>query len=117
MRHAAVAAGRRTSPASPTRAASRVRGGESGRLQQRLADEIGGVAGAELAHRLGAMALERARADVHTQGALLVGATLADQAEHFALALCQRLLARLGREHHACRTCGVPAAAALAVPA
>src|SRR5258708_2875558 len=91
--------------------------GRSGGLQQRLAHEIGGVAGAELAHRLGAMALERPRADIHPQGALLVGATLADQAEHLALALRQRLLAGLGREHHPRRTPGVPAAAVVALPA
>src|SRR4051812_6694888 len=91
--------------------------GRSGGLQQRLAHEIGGGAGRALAHRLGAMALERPRADVHSQGALLVGAALADQAQHLPLALRQRLLALLAREHHPRRTPDVPAATALALAA
>src|SRR5829696_9329209 len=74
---------------------------KSGRLQQRLADQIRGVAGTKLAHGLGAMALERPWADTHPQGALLVGATFADQAQHLALTLGQRLLAELRGERPA----------------
>ena len=54
-------------------------------MQQRRADQIRGVARPELAHRLGAMALERARAYLHPQRALLVRIALADQPQHFAL--------------------------------
>ena len=67
-------------------------------MQQRLADEIGGVARTELAHGFGAVALEGARADVHAKRALLVGIAVTDQAQHFALALRQWFAAGFRRE-------------------
>src|SRR4051795_8601938 len=45
------------------------------------------------------MALECPWADTHPQGALLVGAAFADQAQHLTLTLGQRLLAVLQGEH------------------
>ena len=56
---------------------------------KRRADEVRGVARAELAHRLGAMAFEGSRTDTHLEGALLVRMTLADQFQHLALAMGQ----------------------------
>jgi hypothetical protein len=61
------------------------------------------------------MAFERPWADVHPQGALFVGASLADQAEHFALALRQRLLPGLRREHHPRGATAILASAGLAL--
>jgi hypothetical protein len=72
-------------------------------MQQRQADETRGVSRAELSHRLGAMALEGPWADLHPQGALLVGVTLADETENLTLAARQGLLAAFGRKHHARR--------------
>src|SRR6185437_9148221 len=69
------------------------------RLQQGSADEVGRVARPELSHRLCAMTLEGARADLHAKRALLVGIALADQIEDLALALGQRLLAGIRRWH------------------
>src|ERR1700682_368383 len=87
----------------------------SGRLQQRLADKIRGVARAKLAHGFGAMAFESPWADIHPHGTLLVGASFADQAEHLALALGQRLAAGLRQNHHARRATAI-LAAGLAFP-
>src|SRR5258708_2351934 len=56
------------------------------------------------------MALEGPWGDVHPQGALLVGASFADQAEHLALALGQRLLAGLRGKHHPRRAAAIPGA-------
>src|SRR5690348_4880398 len=69
------------------------------RLQQHGADEVGGVARPELSHRLCAMTLEGARADLHAKRALLVGIAFTDQVEDLALALGQRLLAGIRRQH------------------
>ena len=63
------------------------------RMQQRRTDEVRRVARTELPHRHGAMALEGARADLHSERTLLVRITLAYQPQHLALALGQPLLA------------------------
>src|SRR6187397_37497 len=68
-------------------------------MQQRGADQIRRVSRSELSHRLGAMAFEGSRADAHSQRALLVGATLADEVQNLALAPGQGFLAGLRRKH------------------
>ena len=67
-------------------------------MQQRGPHQIRRVPRAELSHRLGAVALERSRADLHPKRALLVGITFTDQVQDLALALGQRFAVCL-REH------------------
>ncbi len=69
--------------------------------QQRGPHELRRIARAELAHHLGAMAFERARTDAHSQRALLVGTTFADELQDFTLTPGQRTLAGLRGERRA----------------
>ena len=79
-------------------------------MQKRRADQVRGVARAQLPHRFGAVALKRPRADPHPQGALLVRIALADQLQDLALAPRERLLARFRRQYDTWRTAAVLAA-------
>lgn len=69
--------------------------------QQRGPHELRRIARGELAHHLGAMAFERARTDAHSQRALLVGTTFADELQDFTLTPGQRTLAGLRGERRA----------------
>src|SRR5258707_11014341 len=73
-------------------------------VQQSGANQIRRVSRAKLAHGLRPMTLERARADLHPQRALLVGISLADELQDLAFTLGQRLLTKLRRDHDARRT-------------
>src|SRR5580692_1467617 len=68
-------------------------------MQQRRADQVSRISRAQFPHGFGAVSLEGARTDAHPQGSLLVRATLADQVQNLALALGQRPLAGVRREH------------------
>src|SRR5512136_2144441 len=57
------------------------------------ADEVGGVAGADLLHQVGAVHLDGARADAELAARLLVGGAGDDLSEHVLLAPAERLAA------------------------